>query len=76
MLVKWNDVDEGSGTETEPVSAQLVAAITGWSVALGRALVCLTSAGALSPKSPGAQACTRLSLLFPSCSSAEGLPFP
>lgn len=74
MLVKWNNGDEGSGTETEPVSAQLVAAITSWSTALDGDWICLTLAGALSPKSSGAQACTRLSLLLPSCCSAEGLP--
>lgn len=60
-------------SDTEPVSAPLGAAITGWSAALGRGPGWPNSkAGALSPKSLGAQACTGLpliSILLPSRSA-------
>lgn len=47
-MVKWN-ISKVSGTLPKPVLAQLVAAITGWNVALGRGPG-LTSELELSPE--------------------------
>lgn len=61
-MVKWN-ISKVSGTLPKPVLAQLVVAITGWNVALGRGPG-LTSELELSPEASWGPVCTRLPSYF------------